>query len=170
MTGEQYEEQRTPDSAIMKVQDSRVIILLTQTFTNLQKSMEESYGCDVKAAFYEAGHFAGTRSAKVLLKEWEERGIAFLDRWSKFYSSDGVGWFKVVSYSTNDDGHVSGITIDQSFIVDGYGKSDNSVCHFLCGFFAGGFEHIFNRHVTCEETECASAGHKHCQFIFNDVE
>lgn len=170
MTREQYEEERTTDSAIITVQDSRVIILLAQTFTNLQKSMEKSYGCDVKAAYYEAGHFAGTHSAKVLLKEWDERGMDFLDRWGRFYSSDGVGWFKVVSHSKNDDGHVSGITIDQSFIVDGYGKSDKPVCHFLCGFFAGGFEYIFDRRVTCEETECMSGGHKHCQFTFKEVE
>ena len=169
MTRSQYDEERTPDSGILTVLGQRGVILFTQTFANIQKSMEESYGCEVKASFYEAGHFAGTRSALVLLKEWEERGMAFLEKWSAFYSSEGVGWFKVVSISTNDDGYVSGITINDSFIANGYGTSDKPVCHFLCGFFSAVFECVLEQHATCEETECVSSGHKHCQFIFDVV-
>jgi len=57
--------------------------------------MESTIGTEAQAVLYEAGIRSGQRSARVQLKAWEERSLAFIERWGKFYGSVGSGWFKL---------------------------------------------------------------------------
>ena len=146
-----------------------MVLLRDATFTNIQKSLERALGDEAKAELYEAGISAGKGSAAALLGKWKERGQEFIDRWSEFYGSDGVGWFKVNDIRMNENAKVDYLQIDQSFIAESYGDSDRPVCDFLCGFFVGTLEEVFGEAYSCEEVECLVKGHAHCVFRFELV-
>ncbi len=163
-----YDEKRIPDEALIFQQDLRMVLLRSETFTNIQKSMERLHGEEAKAALYEAGIDAGRDSTTTLLSKWDERGREFLERWAKFYSSEGVGWFKLDEMRIDLEGIVESFQISQSFIADSYGESSQPVCDFLCGFFVGVIEEAFGKKLECVESECVAKGDPHCKFRFED--
>ena len=80
---------------------------------------------------------AGKKSTNVLLEEWGERGVDFLKRLKGFYSSEGVGWFKIREIEVDPNKQRGYIRIEQSFIAEEYGGSDRPVCDFLSGYLQG---------------------------------
>ena len=169
MVQHKYDEKRIPDEALIFQQDLRMVLLRAETFTNIQKSMERLHGEEAKAALYEAGIDAGRNSANALLDKWEERDKEFLDRWAKFYSSEGVGWFKLDEVKIKSDGKLESFLISQSFIANTYGKSEHPTCDFLCGFFVGVTEVVFGGDIACEEVECEAKGDSRCKFCFEII-
>ena len=142
----------------------RVVIMRAGTFVDLQKQIEAIHGGDASALFYEAGIRAGRESTKVLLEEWEERGMEFLKKWGEFYQSAGVGWFKIEDININFEKEYGYIRVKQSFIAEEYGKSNQPVCHFLCGFFSGVLQEVLGEKLTCEEVKCVAKGDRYCEF------
>lgn len=168
MSKQLYEMTRVENEAWIRMLRAcvRVIVLRAGTFVDLQKQIEAILGDEASALFYEAGIRAGRESTRVLLEEWEERGINFLKRWGEFYQSAGVGWFKLEDININFEKENGNIQIKQSFIAEEYGKSDQPVCHFLCGFFAGVLQEVLGEKLTCEEVKCTAKGDPHCEFKF----
>jgi len=166
MNGQVYEITRVENEAWIRMLGAgvRVVIMRAGTFVNLQRRIEAILGDDASALFYEAGIFAGRESTKVLLKEWEERGMEFLKKWSRFYQSAGVGWFKIEDININFEKEGGYIRVKQSFIAEEYGKSNQSVCHFLCGFFSGVLQEVLGEKLTCEEIKCTAKGDQYCEF------
>jgi len=163
-----YEITRVENEAWIRMLKAgvRVVIMRAGTFVDLQKQIEKILGVDASALFYEAGIRAGRESTRVLLEEWDERGIDFLKRWGRFYRSAGVGWFKLEDINIdfeNENGH---LRIKQSFIAEEYSKSNRPVCHFLCGFFSGVLQEVLGEKVTCEEVKCIAKGDEYCEFKF----
>ena len=166
MTHHKYDEKRIPDEALIFLQDFRMVLLRAETFTNIQKSMEKVHGEEATAALYEAGIAAGHSSTIALMSKWDERGRNFIDRWAEFYTSEGVGWFKLDEVKMNSDGTLESFLISQSFIANSYGESERPTCDFLCGFFVGVAEEAFGGSIACEEVECEAKGNSHCKFLF----
>ena len=144
----------------------RVVIMRAGTFVDLQKQIEAILGVDASALFYEAGIRAGRESTRVLLEEWEERGMDFLKRWGRFYQSAGVGWFKLEDINIDFEKENGYLRVKQSFIAEEYSKSNQPVCHFLCGFFSGVLQEVLGEKVTCEEVKCTAKGDQYCEFKF----
>ena len=144
----------------------RVVVLCAGTFVDLQKQIEAILGDDASALFYEAGIRAGKESTRVLLEEWEERGMDFLKRWGEFYQSAGVGWFKLEDINIDFEKENGYLRVKQSFIAEEYGKSNQPVCHFLCGFFSGVLQEVFGGKLICEEVKCTAKGDQYCEFKF----
>ncbi len=168
MDRETYEIKRSPGEAWIRIfrKGVRVIIIRAGTFVNMQKDVEECFGEQARAMLYSAGVRAGKESARILLDEWEERGMDFLKRLSEFYCSEGVGWFKIKKIKIDPQKQSGCIQIEQSFIAEEYGPSDRPVCDFLSGYFAGILEKIFGGQFSCNETKCVAKGDSCCEFMF----
>lgn len=168
MSKQLYEITRVENEAWIRMlgERVRVIVLRAGTFVDLQKQIEAILGDEASALFYEAGIRAGRESTKVLLEEWEERGMDFLKRWGKFYQSAGVGWFKLENINIGFEKAKGYVRVKQSFIAEEYGKSDQPVCHFLCGFFASVLQEVLGEKLTCEEVKCTAKGDPYCEFEF----
>ena len=151
------------------MRDFRMVILRARTIGNIMKSIEKDHGDEAVAAFYEAGIDAGRSSTRALTKEWEEEHMDFIDKWAEFYGSKGVGWFELVSVKTDDDVCITDITITDSFVAEGYGKTKKPVCHFLAGFFVGVFKESCGMDLSCEENECEAKGDSYCTFKFESI-
>jgi hypothetical protein len=167
MVGGSYEIKRTQDEAWIRLlrKGVRVIIIRAGTFVDILKDVEDCYGEQARAMFYDAGVRAGRKSTSVLLEEWEERGMDFLKRLKGFYSSEGVGWFKIREIDVNPQKQRGYIRIEQSFIAEEYGSSDKPVCDFLSGYFVGIMEKVFGGQFSCNETKCIAKGDPYCEFI-----
>jgi predicted hydrocarbon binding protein len=163
------EEEQTYQHQLWAMKDYRMIILRSQTFVNIQKSIEENHGHEATAAFYEAGIDAGKSSTQALLLEWKERNMDFVDKWAEFYGPKGVGWFALKTVNTDEGLCISEITITKSFVAESYGRSDLPVCHFLAGFFVGTFKESCGMNLSCEEIECEAMGHSSCKFSFEAI-
>ena len=168
MNEQVYEITRVENEARIRMLEAgiRVVIMRAGTFVDLQKHIEAILGDDASALFYGAGIRAGRESARVLLKEWEERGVEFLKKLGGFYQSAGVGWFKIEDININFEKENGYIRVKQSFIAEEYGKSNQPVCHFLCGFFSGVLQEAFGEKLTCEEVKCTAKGDQYCEFKF----
>ena len=166
MNEQVYEITRVENEARIRMLGAgvRVVIMRAGTFVDLQKQIEAILDDDASALFYEAGIRAGRESTKVLLEEWEERGMEFLKKWGGFYQSAGVGWFKIVDININFEKENGYIRVKQSFITEEYGESDQPVCHFLCGFFSGVLQEVLGEKLTCEEVKCTAKGDQYCEF------
>jgi hypothetical protein len=164
MDGSEYELTRIKGEARIKQLGVRVVILRAGTFADLQKGVEGTIGREAQAAFYEAGMRAGRGSAKVQLKVWKERGMAFIKKWGGFHKSAGSGWFKLKEANLDFEKRNAFIRITHSFIAEEYGKSDAPVCHFLCGYFVGVLQEVFKKKLTCEEVKCTAKGDPYCEF------
>lgn len=75
----------------------------------------------------------------------------------------GNGATEILKIDYNN--HESRIKIEDSPIVETFGKSDKPVDHPLRGYFAGGASAAFNIDVDCIEINCQSVGHRFCNFV-----
>ncbi len=138
------------------------IILSAETFVNLQKDAEKILGIDGAAVlFYEAGKNAGMRWIDRFSKEWGLEDKKFIEAVANFYAELGWGKFNFEERSENE----LVVTIENSFIVRGYGISEVAVCHFLRGYNAGIAEVLKCKAIDAEETRCAAKGNEVCEFV-----
>jgi len=144
--------------------ERRIIMIGDWTFANIQKDVESILNDEASAIFYDAGLLAGKETSKLLLNEWKERGKDFIKRWVRFYEETGTGWFKVKKFDINFEKEEAIMQITNSFIVTGYGKSKEPICHFLNGYFAGTLESILGKKITSKETMCEAKGDPYCEF------
>lgn len=165
--------ERIEDEALIKYAGQRVIIMFAGTFQQLTKSIQDEIGMEAKGVLFDAGIFSGRHSTRVLLNSWKERGESFLKKWGEFYSSSGVGWFKIVELNIDLNIGTGKIVIKQSMasekekIVDNFAISENAnipSCDFLTGFFVGVFEELTGNKIQCEEVHHANDEHQYCEF------
>ncbi|MEM3406922.1 MAG: 4-vinyl reductase [Nitrososphaerota archaeon] len=156
-----YEIKRIKNKAHIKQLNQRIITIRAKTFINLQKTIESIISEEGAALLYEASINAGKDTAKILIKKFKNKD--FFKKLSKFYSSNGCGWFKIkkINIDPNKGGYIQ---IEQSFIAEEYGKSEKPVCDFLAGYFVGMLEEIYKKEYTCEEIKCIAKGDKYCEF------
>ena len=165
--------ERVKDEALIKYMGRRVIVLYAGTFQQLTKSIQDQLGTEAKGILFDAGIFSGKQSTNTLLNSWKERGDAFLKKWIDFYSSAGLGWFKIIDINVDLEKGNGKITIQQSFASekDGIGSDltslindNNPICDFIAGFFVGVFEVLTNKEIDCEEVRDATEEYPYCEF------
>lgn len=165
------------DDALIKILGQRVIVMFTESFQELARGMQDAIGTEAEGVLYDAGIYSGKNSTKVLLKSWKERGKAFLEKWKDFYSSSGVGWFKIKDIDIDLDNGTGYILLIQSFAAEKYReindntklteknmKTINPLCHFLTGFFVGVFEELTRKKIECKEVKCVTKKDVYCEF------
>ncbi|RLG49955.1 MAG: hypothetical protein DRO00_09390 [Thermoproteota archaeon] len=169
--GGKFDIKRAPKGAriTMFEQGVRVIIISARFFVSIQRGIEDFFGEQAPAILYDSGIRAGSEAAKILIREWGSKDMDFLKQWSEFYSSKGIGWFKVKEINVDSDRQRGYIRIEQSFIVEEYGPSDRPVCDFMAGYIAGVLSEAFGASFSCEETKCIAKGDPYCEFVFERI-
>ena len=171
---------REEDGASIIIFGQRAITIFAGTFQALTKSIENVIGTrEAEGVLYDAGINSGRCSARILLSSWEERGYNFLQKWSKFYESSGVGWFIVKNIDIDLDTGEGSIKIENPFVINSHGisacfknlldydeeeKFCKTCCHFLSGFVVGVLKELTNKKLECEEIVFGSEDDLTCEF------
>ncbi len=143
------------------------VIVSIETFVHLQKDAEKIMGIDGAAVLlYEAGKKSGERWINRFRKEWGLKDQKFIEAVQNFYAELGWGRFDV----KEDNGKELVVSVENSFIARGYGKSGVAVCHFLRGYNAGLAEVLKGKGMDAEETRCAAKGDEFCEFVMKRVD
>lgn len=143
------------------------VIISIETFVNFQKNAERILGCDGAAVLlYETGKKSGEKWINRFSKEWGLNDGRFIEAVQNFYAELGWGKFDI----SENNGKELIITVENSFIARGYGKSDAAVCHFLRGYNAGLAEVLKNQNLEACETRCVAKGDDCCEFVMKRYE
>jgi len=76
----------------------------------------------------------------------------------------GVGW-GILEIECNPETYEGKIIVKDSFIADVYGASDQPVCAFMSGYFAGYLTEYFGKNISVREISCKATGKKVCEHI-----
>jgi len=62
----------------------------------------------------------------------------------------------------------AGVIVEDNFEVEGYGKSEEPVCHFTRGILEGGANVIWKGKFVVREAYCKAQGREHCKFVIRE--
>jgi uncharacterized protein len=77
-----------------------------------------------------------------------------------------VGW-GILEIECNPETYEGKIIVKDSFIADVYGGSDQPVCAFMSGYFAGYLTEYFGKNISVREVNCKATGKKVCEHIIS---
>jgi uncharacterized protein len=78
----------------------------------------------------------------------------------------GVGW-GILEIECDPKTYEGKVIVKDSFIADTYGPSDQPVCAFMSGYFAGYLTDYFGKAISVREVSCKATGKKHCEHIIS---
>lgn len=78
----------------------------------------------------------------------------------------GVGW-GILEIECDPKTYEGKIIVKDSFIADMYGPSDQPVCAFMSGYFAGYLTDYFGKAISVREVSCKASGKKYCEHIIS---
>jgi predicted hydrocarbon binding protein len=77
-----------------------------------------------------------------------------------------VGW-GILEIDCNPETCEGKIIVKDSFIADVYGGSDQPVCAFMSGYFAGYLTEYFGKNISVREVSCKATGKNVCEHIIS---
>lgn len=77
-----------------------------------------------------------------------------------------VGW-GILEIECDPKTYEGKIIVNDSFIADVYGASDQPVCAFMSGYFAGYLTDYFGKNISVREVSCKATGKKVCEHIIS---
>lgn len=77
-----------------------------------------------------------------------------------------VGW-GILEIDCNPETYEGKIIVKDSFIADVYGGSDQPVCAFMSGYFAGYLTEYFGKNISVREVGCKATGKNVCEHIIS---
>ncbi len=77
-----------------------------------------------------------------------------------------VGW-GILEIDCNPETYEGKIIVKDSFIADVYGASEQPVCAFMSGYFAGYLTEYFGKNISVREVSCKATGKKVCEHIIS---
>jgi predicted hydrocarbon binding protein len=78
----------------------------------------------------------------------------------------GVGW-GILEIECDPKTYEGKVIVKDSFIADMYGPSEQPVCAFMSGYFAGYLTDYFGKAISVREVSCKATGKKHCEHIIS---
>lgn len=78
----------------------------------------------------------------------------------------GVGW-GILEIECDPNTYEGKIIVKDSFIADTYGPSEQPVCAFMSGYFAGYLTDYFGKAISVREVSCKATGKKYCEHIIS---
>ncbi len=78
----------------------------------------------------------------------------------------GVGW-GILEIECDPETYEGKIIVKDSFIADVYGRSDQPVCAFMSGYFAGYLTEYFGKNISVREVSCKATGKEVCEHIIS---
>jgi len=152
------------DKGVFRAQDSRLMILFTDTFVSVQKGIESLIGFDTAGMLlYEAYKDAGRLSGKLYLKNMktENKSSDTIKLALDFTRALAWGRWEASEF----DQSKALFIVRESPIAESYGKSDRAVCHQIRGLIAGFAEFFAGSRRESVEVMCKAKGDDHCEFL-----
>lgn len=163
------------DGRLVTVKRRFVTMGSEYTFGDLYKEIRKIIGAPINTLMYRVGVKAGFDAGKNILagalaKECSS-DLELCQTWAGglgFY----FGW-GIILIDEQKKGRELLFRVYNGWEAESYttaiGKSDEPVCHFMRGFFAGATAAIYFRtdmeHVKGEETKCTTKGDPYCEFV-----
>jgi predicted hydrocarbon binding protein len=82
----------------------------------------------------------------------------------EFYRAAGWG---ILEIECNPKTYEGKIIVKDSFIADVYGSSDQPVCIFMSGYFAGYLTDYFGKDISVREVSCKGTGNNVCEHMIS---
>ncbi|MDI9395182.1 MAG: hypothetical protein QM426_07120 [Euryarchaeota archaeon] len=77
-----------------------------------------------------------------------------------------VGW-GILEIDCSPETYEGKIIVKDSFIADVYGRSEQPVCAFMSGYFAGYLTEYFGKNISVREVSCKATGKDVCEYIIS---
>lgn len=77
-----------------------------------------------------------------------------------------VGW-GILEIECDPETYEGQIIVKDSFIADVYGSSDQPVCAFMSGYFAGYLTEYFGKNISVREVSCKATGKNVCEHLIS---
>jgi len=135
----------------------RALLIPVKVFSGIFADLRERYGKSVWAIAYHQGKSLGELVAKYVLKRFPVPSKELIEVLAQIYSAYGWGRMEIVAPNR--------VIIRDNFEVEGYGRVDESVCHFTRGVLSGGILAVWGEECEIIETSCKAKGDKYCEFI-----
>lgn len=78
----------------------------------------------------------------------------------------GLGW-GILEIECDPKTYEGKIIVKDSFIADVYGASDQPVCAFMSGYFAGYLTEYFGKSISVREVNCKVTGKEFCEHVIS---
>ena len=142
-------------------------------FLGNHAAVEAALGRDAYARIlYDAGHRSAYHWCNEEAREHRLSGLAVFEHYLKRLSERGWGLFRLTDADPN--AMTARIVLRHSAFVLGQPQGAGKRCYMFAGWFAGAMDWLADQHggvtrAQCEETQCASEGHAHCEFIVSPI-
>ncbi len=111
-----------------------------------------------------SGLKGGSHSAKYFKSILDLNDSNFANVLAELYRA--VGW-GILEIDCNPETYEGKIIVKDSFIADVYGGSEQPVCAFMSGYFAGYLTEYFGKNISVREVSCKATGKKVCEHIIS---
>lgn len=111
-----------------------------------------------------SGLKGGIHSAKYFKSILSLNDSNFADVLAELYKA--VGW-GILEIECDPKTYQGKIIVKDSFIADVYGGSDQPVCAFMSGYFAGYLTDYFGKNISVREVSCKATGKNVCEHIIS---
>jgi predicted hydrocarbon binding protein len=141
----------------------RAMILRTELFSEMLKSMREQFASGGDVIVYHEGIVAGENDAVTLTRIMGNSTI--IDNASllvRLYTALGWGRSELTAFEPNP--FRATIRVEASFECESQ-RSNKPYSQFLRGHFAGFSSRTLGTEVVCEETRCVTVGDPYCEFL-----
>jgi predicted hydrocarbon binding protein len=141
----------------------RGVMARALTIVDIIKTLNESVP-HAEGLLTLSGLKGGIHSAKFFKSIMPLNDNNFADILTELYR--GVGW-GILEIECNPKTYEGKIIVKDSFIADIYGASDQPVCAFMSGYFAGFLTEYFGKNISVREISCKATGKSVCEHIIS---
>jgi len=144
----------------------RALLIPVDVFSGIFAEFKRRYGSAGWALAFHQGKLLGEFVAKQLKELTQASPIALSKALAWLYSAYGWGRMRIEYVSRIR--REAGVIVEDNFEVEGYGKSEEPVCHFTRGILEGGANVIWKGKFVVREAYCKAQGREHCKFVIRE--
>jgi len=141
----------------------RGVMARALTIVDIMKTLNESVP-HAEGLLTLSGLKGGIHAAKYFKSIMPLNDSNFANMIAELYR--GVGW-GILEIECDPKTYEGKIIVKDSFIADVYGASDQPVCAFMSGYFAGYLTEYFGKNISVREVSCKATGRKFCEHIIS---
>lgn len=135
-------------------------LLPTDSFVNIQKELAKM---DKENIIYIAGKKSGRGWFEEMSRAYKLKGHDVVEWGSNIVTL--AGWGEAVIKKRDTEKKIIVFNLNNSTVVDLYGKSEGAVDHLFRGLLCGAMCFIFKAELEAVESKCRAKGDSECEFI-----
>ena len=141
----------------------RGVMARALTIVDIIKTLNESVA-HAEGLLTISGLKGGSHAAKYFKSILTLNDSNFANVLAELYRA--VGW-GILEIECNPETYEGKIIVKDSFIADVYGGSEQPVCAFMSGYFAGYLTEYFGKNISVREVSCKATGKKVCEHVIS---